>query len=324
MPTSALPRRAAALAVGVTAALALAPAPSQAQPADDPIDQQISTTEEQLEVVIEDHNDLREELRANTRRADELGVEMVQLERELQQQRGELGVMLAAAYRTSHNRSIVTVAALLDVASGEALVDSLTLITRLSREQQKVITELTDTRRRLATARDTARRVADEMRTQERTLTSRKRQIESELDRLTRMRDAVGDHDQGDFGSADLPPLPPGAAATAVRFAFAQLGKPYQWGGSGPGGFDCSGLTSAAWATAGVRLPHNAARQWGAVNRVSRAERRPGDLIFYYRDIHHVAIYVGDGRIIHAPRPGKRIRLDRADYQPIHSYGRPG
>jgi cell wall-associated NlpC family hydrolase len=124
---------------------------------------------------------------------------------------------------------------------------------------------------------------------------------------------------------AAVPPpyLPPGLAATAVRFAYAQLGKPYEWGGAGPGGYDCSGLTSAAWAADGVRLPHNAQAQYGAVARASRAQLQPGDLVFYYADIHHVGLYVGGDRITHAPQHGERIRFDRVGYQPVEGYGRP-
>ncbi|MDG4828345.1 NlpC/P60 family protein [Solwaraspora sp. WMMD1047] len=325
MPTSTLPRLVAAVAAGVTAGLALTGTPSRAQPSDDPIARQIAAAEEQLEVVIEDYNDLREELRANLRRADELGVEMAELERAMDRHRQELGAMMATAYRTSNTQSLVTVAALLEVASTDGLVDSLLLLSRLSREQQKVIGQLTDSRDRLAAARQSARQLADQQRGHQRQLGNRKQQIEAELSRLIRLRDATGDRDDAPtVAPGDLPKPPPGAAGTAVRFAVAQLGKPYQWGGSGPGGYDCSGLTSAAWAAAGVQLPHNAARQWSVVNKISRADRRPGDLVFYYADIHHVAIYVGADRIVHAPRPGKRIRMDRFDYQPIHSLGRPG
>ncbi|HEY0696363.1 MAG TPA: NlpC/P60 family protein, partial [Micromonospora sp.] len=136
-------------------------------------------------------------------------------------------------------------------------------------------------------------------------------------------RHGVGAERPPTSGAARPHPSDTSAGARAVRFAYAQVGKPYRWGAEGPDSFDCSGLTSAAWAVAGVRLPHNAARQWGVVTRISRAERRPGDLIFYYRDIGHVAIYVGQGKMIHAPRPGERVRFDDADYQPVRGYGRP-
>ena len=113
-----------------------------------------------------------------------------------------------------------------------------------------------------------------------------------------------------------------GAAATAVAYAKAQVGKPYQWGAAGPGAFDCSGLTMAAWAQAGVSLPHSAAAQYDVTRHVSRGELVPGDLIFSYTPISHVAIYVGGGMQVAATHTGDYVRL-----QPLGSsivgYGRP-
>src|SRR2546423_14294102 len=97
------------------------------------------------------------------------------------------------------------------------------------------------------------------------------------------------------------PRYQPGPAGVAVRFAYGQLGKPYRWGAAGPNSFDCSGLTMASWKAAGVGLPHSAALQWAQVRHLSRAELKPGDLVFYYGNIHHVAIYIGGGKGSHAP-----------------------
>lgn len=71
-------------------------------------------------------------------------------------------------------------------------------------------------------------------------------------------------------------------------------------------------------------LPHNAARQYGSMAHLARADLAPGDLVFYYSDIHHVAIYIGNGTIIHAPQPGDSVRAARLDMAPIYGYGRPG
>ena len=89
-------------------------------------------------------------------------------------------------------------------------------------------------------------------------------------------------------------------AQVAVRTAIGQVGKPYRWGGAGPGSYDCSGLTMRAYAAAGRRLPHSARGQSAIGRRVSRADLRPGDLLFYYRPVSHVAMYIGNGRIVHA------------------------
>lgn len=97
---------------------------------------------------------------------------------------------------------------------------------------------------------------------------------------------------------------PNGQAATAVSVAYAQLGKPYIWGGAGPNSFDCSGLTMYAWAAAGVALDHYTGSQYNQGVHVSQAALLPGDLVFFYPDISHEGIYVGDGYVIHAPHTG--------------------
>lgn len=97
------------------------------------------------------------------------------------------------------------------------------------------------------------------------------------------------------------------AAQQAVAFARAQVGKPYVYGATGPGSYDCSGLTQAAWRSAGVSIPRTSEAQWGGLPRVPASAVRPGDLVIY-NDAGHVALYVGDGRIIEAPRPGKTVQ----------------
>jgi cell wall-associated NlpC family hydrolase len=96
-------------------------------------------------------------------------------------------------------------------------------------------------------------------------------------------------------------------AEQAVAFAYAQLGKPYQWGGTGPGSYDCSGLVQAAWAAAGVSIPRDTYSQFAALPHISMSALEPGDLIFYDGE-GHVAIYVGQGYIIDAPQTGETIR----------------
>lgn len=93
----------------------------------------------------------------------------------------------------------------------------------------------------------------------------------------------------------------------AVAFAFAQIGKPYLWGGTGPGAYDCSGLVQAAWAYAGVAIPRDTYEQWGALPHISSSALEPGDLLFF-DGIGHVAIYVGNGNMIDAPQTGETIR----------------
>ncbi|MGW1166654.1 NlpC/P60 family protein [Streptomyces sp. NPDC002550] len=116
-------------------------------------------------------------------------------------------------------------------------------------------------------------------------------------------------------------------AEKALAFARAQIGKPYVWGAIGPDSYDCSGLTQAAWRAAGVTLPRTTYDQVNAGTTVSLADARPGDLVFFYDDISHVGIYIGNGMMIHAPKPGAYVREESIYYggeSIIHSVVRPG
>jgi cell wall-associated NlpC family hydrolase len=113
-----------------------------------------------------------------------------------------------------------------------------------------------------------------------------------------------------------------GSAAAAVAYARAQVGKPYCYGGSGPGCFDCSGLTMMAWRQAGVSLPHSSASQINVGRRISASELKPGDLIFYYSPISHVSIYIGGGQRISATHTGDYVRVQSLGSS-IVGYSRP-
>ncbi|MEV1054389.1 NlpC/P60 family protein [Streptomyces sp. NPDC049887] len=112
-------------------------------------------------------------------------------------------------------------------------------------------------------------------------------------------------------------------AEKVLSFARAQIGKPYVWGATGPSSFDCSGLTQAAWRAAGVDLPRTTWDQVKAGQSVATADLLPGDLVFFYDDISHVGIYIGDGKMIHAPKPGANVREESIYYMPIHGSVRP-
>ncbi|WP_030145549.1 NlpC/P60 family protein [Streptomyces violaceorubidus] len=115
-------------------------------------------------------------------------------------------------------------------------------------------------------------------------------------------------------------------ADKAISFARAQIGKPYVWGATGPDSYDCSGLTQAAWKAAGVTLPRVTYDQVNAGTTVSVSQAQPGDLVFFYNDISHVGLYIGDGMMIHAPKPGAYVREESIFYDgesSIYSVVRP-
>ncbi|MGI5410641.1 NlpC/P60 family protein [Streptomyces chartreusis] len=115
-------------------------------------------------------------------------------------------------------------------------------------------------------------------------------------------------------------------AEKTLAFARSQIGKPYVWGATGPDSYDCSGLTQAAWKAAGVDIPRVTYDQVNAGTTVPLSSAQPGDLVFFYDDVTHVGIYIGNGMMIHAPKPGAYVREESIYYDgesSIHSVVRP-
>ncbi|MGY5011297.1 C40 family peptidase [Streptomyces sp. 900105755] len=118
----------------------------------------------------------------------------------------------------------------------------------------------------------------------------------------------------------------PGKAMKALAFAREQIGRPCVWGATGPGAYDASSLTQAAWRAAGVTLPRTAAEQTLAGTPITLAAVEPGDLVFFFDDDSHVGIYAGGGTMVHAPSPGALIREEsiyNAGESAIHRVIRP-
>jgi cell wall-associated NlpC family hydrolase len=115
---------------------------------------------------------------------------------------------------------------------------------------------------------------------------------------------------------------PSWGAKVAVWTALAQRGDPYVWGGSGPSSFDCSGLTSYSWARAGITIPRTSSAQSTYGRAVSSSELRAGDLVFFYSPVSHVAMYIGNGYIVHAPTSGDVVRVTKLAYMSSYAWAR--
>ena len=98
--------------------------------------------------------------------------------------------------------------------------------------------------------------------------------------------------------------------AEALRYALTRRGDPYVWGAAGPSSFDCSGLVLWAYAQVGIGLPHYTGAQWNMGIHVSRSQLQPGDLVFFYADIGHVGLYIGNGLMVDAPDFGQPVKVE--------------
>lgn len=123
------------------------------------------------------------------------------------------------------------------------------------------------------------------------------------------------------IGATEPAPAVHPRAALVVETAKSLLGAPYVWGGEGPG-YDCSGLSLVAWRSAGVKLTHQSQAQFTSTTRINLADIAPGDLVFYGEPIHHLGIYIGDGKMIEAPRAGINVRITSIKRRDLIGIGR--
>jgi len=132
-------------------------------------------------------------------------------------------------------------------------------------------------------------------------------------ERLARLAQEEEDADQASsLAAAKSASGVSGRAGKALQFALKQIGDKYVFGADGMTYWDCSGLTMRAYQTAGVSLPHSSRAQYGYGKSIKRANLMPGDLVFFGRPISHVGIYLGGGKMVHAPRSGSRVKVASA------------
>lgn len=304
----------AVLLVGVT--------PAHAEPSVAEIEKQIDEAWNQLEPTIEKHNATKQDLTAKKKQVDALAKKIEPLQAQIDVAMGRVSALAVREYK---GQNVSAVNAVLTSGSPTTAVNQLEMLDLFARRQQRDVQAVIDLREKYAAQKAPLDQMVAQLTKAEADLAAKTKQINADIAKLQKLRiRAYGSGAGGPLRPAPCPATyPGGAAGTAVKFACAQIGKPYVWGAEGPDSYDCSGLTMAAWAKAGVSLPHNAARQRQVTANVSRANLRPGDLVFYYSDLHHVGMYVGGGWVVHASQAGVPVKMKKVDDGPIHSYGRP-
>jgi cell wall-associated NlpC family hydrolase len=294
------------------------------------------------EVATETYNGVREKSAQTKKSLAELRDEAARRTERLNTERKSLGSMAAAQYRTGGLEPALQVAltsnpdqyleraAVMGRAGERQTVQvqgaqrQLAQIARLRGAADHRFTQLAEDREELKKQKETIQRNISEAEALLARLTGDDRARYAAQDghgsdgeRADRASDGTRDMERGDVRA------PNARAAQAVSFAYSALGKPYVWGATGPSSFDCSGLTQAAWRSAGVSLPRTTYTQINAGERVSRSQLAPGDLLFFYSGITHVGLYIGDGKMIHAPRPGAPVRIAPIDQMPLTGATRP-
>ncbi|WP_435126102.1 NlpC/P60 family protein [Actinacidiphila sp. bgisy144] len=344
--------RSAVVCGALLAAAALSlPAAQQAsaQPYDPPADQvplstlltQLQTYYQQTETATEAYNQAKETADQKRTAARKVDKQLADQKAAVAASRAQLGLMATQMYR---NGGVSPYLSLLSGQSPQDFFGQRHVLGQMAQQQRSVLGRLTSGEARLKTlntqaqkALDTAEQAQTVAGAKQKDVQKHLKQVEGMLSGLTGVQIAElqkleqADTDQAQQRFMDSKALggdpalraPSKAGDRAIGYAFDQLGKPYVWGAQGPDSFDCSGLTSQAWAHAGTTIPRTSQQQWAQLPHVPLELLRPGDLVIYFKGATHVALYIGDGLVIQAPRPGSYVKVSPIAANPILGAVRP-
>ncbi|PWU44973.1 glycoside hydrolase [Micromonospora globispora] len=302
----------AAVAVGA----GMLAAPAHAAPSVDEIDAMIDKQWEKLEPTIEDYNKINAQLKVNMKKSAELEKKMAPLELESSLAMNRVGDIAAHYYIEGPSHDL---GALLVSTKPGTLAEQLVMLDRLAADQHKQIAGVLAIRDKYLRQKRKLDALIAAEKEQRAELAAKKKAINAEIKRLTAMLPVTSVRVEG---CPSIDGVVSSAARIAIKTACAQVGKWYEWGATGPNTFDCSGLTQYAYKAAGIYLTHFTGAQWNEGRPVSRADARPGDLVFFYSDLHHMGLYLGNGLMVHAPRTGKQIQVTKISYMPVAGFRR--
>jgi len=303
-----------ACAVALTGAQAAHASPSKSD-----LTKQIDQQSKQLEVVVEAYNAMNINLQKTQSDLTKLEASLAPAKAALQTASAQVTTIASTAYVQGR---VGPMSALLDGNSGD-LMAKMGFLDQIQQSNQRDIDNFTTTTQTFAQRQSELKSTQQKQAAQLAEIKARKTKIENAIKDLRAKRtQAYGSPSQAGHSYSGKIPSVSGDAGVAVRYAFNAIGSSYVFGADGPNSYDCSGLVMAAWKSAGHSLPHNAAAQWGQVAHISRGDLKAGDLVFY-NSLAHVGIYVGNNKIIDAPREGEPVderSINRG--MPIYGYGR--
>jgi peptidoglycan DL-endopeptidase CwlO len=246
--------------------------------------------------------------------------EVAREQADLNKLQDQLGTLASAQYRSG---GIDPTVQLMLSSNPDDYLEKASALDQLSAQQEQALKEIAAQRRSLDQQKAEASSKLAELDAARSAMAANKKNLQGKLieaqrllNSLTASQRAAIDAQQARANRADIRvELGSGVpasdrAAAALAAAKSKLGSPYVYGASGPSSFDCSGLTSWAYAQAGVSIPRTSEMQANAGTRIPVSEAKPGDLIIFYSDYHHVGFYAGNGMVLHAPKPGAVVRYE--------------
>lgn len=310
LASRAASRRLAAVAVlSLTASLASPPMAAHADPKPTraQVQKKLDKLAEQMDHMVEQYNQLEEKLKVAKKKFDNAAKAAKQEQTAFEQQRSKIAQMAAAAYK---NGDSADVTGFVGSNDPQAILDQAAVFSHLSHERSSQLTQFLATAQRLRREEAQAKTALEEVKGKTKELKDRQKKLDKEVDKQKKLLRSLGGGSTGGSagrgGTYNGPAS--GPARVALDFAYAQIGDPYHYGSEGPDQWDCSGLTMKAWAAAGVNITRTTNSQYAATKRVAKSDLQPGDLVFF-SGLGHVGLYVGGGKMVHAPRTGKTVEV---------------
>ncbi len=301
--------------------------PARAAPSPADIENQIDAAWNQLEPTIEQYDKVHGQLQDTQTKIDTLQKQINPLQMQIDLAMSRVGAVSSDLYKMGPGSRTL---ALINTGNAATFAEQMGTLDVLAYNQQQQVAGVAA----LVDTFNAQKKPLDDLKAQlaaqDADLAAKKDSIQKQLDDLQKLRLAAYGANGPPLGNLRLGPCPAqyfgDKGSQAARKACSLIGKPYVFGAAGPTGYDCSGLTLTAWAAAGVTLGHYTGWQWTEGKPVSRAQLRPGDLVFYFSDLHHESIYVGGNYVVHAPHTGDEVRMAPLDEAglPIAGFRRPG
>lgn len=319
--------RTVAVLGAITAAGLVAVGPAQADPKVTDVQQRVDRLYHQAERAQERYNDAALKLEDLSSELKSLKSDQKRQDKRLSSVREQVQESIVRQYQ---GEGVNTVGQVVVSDDPSSFLGQLSTMQAFSALQAELFDDYTSEVEALDLRRDATTERRAEVRRTTRTLKVQKVEVEKKLDEAKKVLDRLQGRERARLSapSRDQVRLPDvkvsGRAADAVKFALAQVGDRYVHGGAGPDAYDCSGLTMAAWAQAGVSLPHSSSAQYAGGRKVARGDLQPGDLVFYYSPISHVGIYIGNGQIVDAANPRLGVRVAGVFSMPFAGAVRPG
>ncbi|MBC9712285.1 C40 family peptidase [Streptomyces sp. TRM66268-LWL] len=326
------PSRTRVTVLTATAAAAVALTSQTAQADDKPtkaeVKAKVDKLYEEAEKATEKYNGAKEQQGKLQDDIDELQDKVARGQDELNELRDSLGSMASAQYRSG---GIDPTVQLFLSSDPDTYLDKASTLDQLTAKQAGALEKIQDKQCTLAQQRKEATQKLNDLEDTREELGKKKKEVQGKLGEAQKLlntltakeRAALAEEDaRASRASGDRVDLSgaaqgSGRAMAAFQAAQGKIGSPYVYGASGPGSFDCSGLTSWAYGQAGVQIPRTSQAQASYGTRISsQSDLKVGDLVIFYSDLHHVGFYAGNGQVLHAPKPGASVRYESINNMP--------